>query len=210
MATGGYWRKSLVKITIYVEGGGDTEAQKSRCRRAFIKFFEEAGFKGKMPTIIACGGRSIAYKDFCNAMKNMAEDSLPILLVDSESAMLASTKWAHLNKRIGDIWDKPENATENHVFLMVECMEAWFMADKEAIKDYFNIAALPAHSNIEAISKHDLMKRLELASKQKRGIGYSKGNDSFKILALINPYKVMDASPKAKELIEHLMRVLHK
>ncbi len=50
-----------MKITIYVEGGGDTRRQQTDCRKAFSKFFEKAGFKGKMPTIIACGGRSIAY-----------------------------------------------------------------------------------------------------------------------------------------------------
>lgn len=191
-----------MKITIYVEGGGDTRRQQTDCRKAFSKFFEKAGFKGKMPTIIACGGRSIAYKDFCTAMK--VKSDYPLLLVDSEAAVLAKTKWEHLKTRMGDAWDKPEHATEDHVFLMVECMEAWFMADKEAIKDYFNIEALPAHSNIEEISKRDLMDKLEAASKQKRKRGYSKGNDSFKILELIDPNKVINASPKAKELITHL------
>ena len=48
------------KVKIYVEGGGDQAKLKRECRRAFSKFFEKAGFKGKMPRVVASGSRGSA------------------------------------------------------------------------------------------------------------------------------------------------------
>lgn len=91
-----------MKITIYVEGGGDDSATKGKCRQGFKQFFENASFKGCMPRIIACGGRSQAYKDFCTALalKQSKNDERPILLVDSEELVSAAKKWEHLKNRI--------------------------------------------------------------------------------------------------------------
>ena len=54
-----------MKVIIYVEGGGDTNATKMKCRKGFSKFFENATFKGCMPTIVACGGRLSAGTGDC-------------------------------------------------------------------------------------------------------------------------------------------------
>ena len=40
---------------LYVEGGGDTRELQARCRRAFTGFLSEAGLKGRMPKVVACG-----------------------------------------------------------------------------------------------------------------------------------------------------------
>lgn len=41
----------MVKSVIYVEGGGDTGRQGSRCRKAFSTFFKKAGLEGRMVTM---------------------------------------------------------------------------------------------------------------------------------------------------------------
>lgn len=55
-------------VKIYAEGGGNAASLKAECRKGFSKFFETAGFKGRMPRVIACGGRQDAYDSFCTAI----------------------------------------------------------------------------------------------------------------------------------------------
>lgn len=201
-----------MKVTIYVEGGGDTNATKIKCRKGFSKFFENATFKGCMPTIIACGGRLEAYKNFCTALANPKSNEFPVLLVDSEDLISTASKWEHLKNREGDQWAKPATATEDHVYLMTVCMEAWFMADKEAVAEYyvkdFNSNSLPANPKIEQIQKMDLFSGLKQATETTKKGEYSKGGHSFDILAKIKPEKVMNASPKAKEMICYLEKII--
>jgi len=74
------------KIKIYIEGGGDQAKLKRACRRAFSKFFERAGFAGRMPGVVACGSRNKAFNDFCTAVATANDGVLPLLLVDSEGS----------------------------------------------------------------------------------------------------------------------------
>ena len=89
----------MVTIKIYVEGGGDRKELKTRCRQGFSRFFEKAGFTGRMPAVVACGSRQNAYDSFCTALKAADEDHLPMLLVDSEEAV-SQSPWAHLKSRV--------------------------------------------------------------------------------------------------------------
>ncbi len=54
----------MVSVKIYVEGGGDSKEQQSRCREGFSKLIEKAGFQGRMPSIVACGGRDSVFDNF--------------------------------------------------------------------------------------------------------------------------------------------------
>ncbi len=198
-----------MKMKIYVEGGGDKAKLKRECRRAFGKFFEKAGFKGKMPKIVACGSRQSAYDDFCMAMKNKTALESPVLLVDSETAISPEYErndrfrpWSHLRKK--DKWKRPEGADDNNVHLMVRCMEAWFMADKESLKIFFGQTfkpnSLPQNNDIESIPKSDLFEGLKKATKDSTKGEYGKSAHSFKILERIDPDKVFDKSKWAKRL----------
>ena len=120
-----------MKVKIYVEGGGDNRNQQKKCREGFRRFFCKAGLKGKMPSIVACGGRSNAFRDFEIAIKKAKAGEFVVLLVDSEEAVNSvSNPWKHLKERKGDGWKKPEKADDESVHLMVQCMEAWFLADR--------------------------------------------------------------------------------
>lgn len=205
------WRESMVKI--YIEGGGDYPALKTACRQGFAEFFKKAGFTGKMPAPIACGSRLEAYKKFCIAIKN-GENAL--LLVDSESAVSAEYKgdddklelwqpWTHLAQRDGDKWQKPEEATNDQCHLMVQCMENWFLADRESVSRFFangfNENSFP-RKPIELIDKTEVYNALEKATKNcKTKAKYGKGEHSFKILKEIDPHKITAASPWAKRFV---------
>lgn len=199
-------------LKIYVEGGGQRDDLKTKCRQGFSKFFERAGFKGRMPRIVACGSRNDAYDSFCTALKQAKSDEFPILLVDSEEPFdPQDAPWVHLKKRKGNGWDKPEGASNEHVYLMVRCMEAWFLADKRCLEKFygqgFHTNTLSQRTDIENISKQDIFTGLANATRHCKTKGsYNKGNHSFDILALLDPQRVVVVSPHGKRLIESLLQ----
>lgn len=198
----------MVKVTIYVEGGGDTNILKTKCRQGFSEFFKKLNLS---PKIIACGSRINAYNSFCTGLKNLKKDEHCLLLVDSEAPVTNPSVWQHVLLREGDKWAKPHNATEEHLHFMVECMEAWFMADKQTVAVYygkdFKPNALPQNTNIEAISKSDLYDGLKKTTKDTTKGSYSKGGHSFEILSKIDANEVVKQGSHARKLHETLEKL---
>lgn len=193
----------MVGVKLYVEGGGDSHSLIIRCREAFREFLEKAGFNGRMPRIIACGGRQAAYDRF-KTSNDSKETSL--LLIDSEEFVTSHSPWDHLANRSGDGFTKPANATDDHCHFMVVCMESWFLADKDALSSFFgqgfNANSLPKNTNVESISKKDIYDGLQNATRHcKTQAPYGKGKHSFDILLKIDPEKVCDASCWAKRFL---------
>ena len=193
---------------LYVEGGGDHKPSRTKCSQAFQAFLHKAGVAGALPRIFASGGRQQAYDDFRHALGVARDDDRVVLLVDSEGPVAKDTRpWQHLKNRDG--WDKPASADDDHAHLMVQCMEAWFLADRDALARYFgngfNESSLPRRADIEEVSKQDLERGLNDATRNSRRKGpYRKGRDSFAIVAELDPGKVADTSPHAKRFLESL------
>jgi len=195
----------MVKIKIYVEGGSKGKLA-TDCRRGFRTFFERAGLAGSMPAVFAAGSRKAAYDAFCTAVKRPPENTLPLLLVDSEEA-LSGTPWEHLKARDG--WNRPEGVRDDHAYLMVQCMEAWFLADPDCLKNYFgqgfNENVLSGNTAVETIPKTTIFQSLKMATRNASPKGeYGKGKHSFEILGLIDPSKVRNAAPNADRLLGKL------
>lgn len=58
----------------FVEGGGNrNKALQTECREAFRTMLERSGLRDRMPRIIACGRRSIAYAQFKTAMEGLQD-----------------------------------------------------------------------------------------------------------------------------------------
>lgn len=198
-------------ITIFVEGGGDDSRLKAALHKGFRNFFKKLDIDHTKIKIAACGGRSTAFKHFRSKIKNIKEDEFCLLLVDSEAPVKENISvWQHVLVRESDKWQKPDNASEEHLHFMVECMETWFMADKQTLADYygqgFNQNALK-NTDIESISKHDLYSTLNKATRNTTKSGYSKGEHSFKILSQINANAVIAQSPYAKRLYDTLKKL---
>ena len=145
-----------MRIKVIVEGGGETKLLRTKCRQGFSNFFSKAGLEGRMPSVVASGSRRDAFDDFRAAVHRAKKDDFIVLLVDSEDPVVAGTgPWQHLKTR--DKWDQPSGATDDQVHLMVQCMEAWFLADKDSLAAYyengFNQNALPTREDIENIAK---------------------------------------------------------
>lgn len=209
-------------VKLYVEGGGDSAALKTACREGFARFLEKAGLSGHMPRIVACGGRQDAFDSFCTALKN-GEPAL--LLVDSEAPVALAAQlgdatvkdvrsqwlpWLHLLHRPGDGWEKPAGAQDMQCHLMVQCMESWLLADRASLKVFFGQGFLenqlpPDNPDVEAIAKNELYQSLANATRTcKTKAQYGKGEHSFKLLALLDPVKVMDVSPWDRRFIDGL------
>ena len=200
----------MVDVRLYVEGGGDSKALHRRCAQGFNAFLEKAGFKGRMPRIVACGGRQAAYDRFRTACE---QNVRALLLIDSEEPVQTDSPWQHLANRPGDGFVAPRNATDVHCHFMVVVMESWFLADKAALSDYFGqgfrASALPQNTDIEAIAKKDLYARLRQATANcKTKAPYGKGAHSFQILLRIAPDKVRDASPWARRFLDKLSALM--
>lgn len=200
-------------MKLFVEGGGDDNALKTECRRGFKSFIEKACPGMPQPRIVASGSRSAAFDDFCTALR-YGENAL--LLVDSEDGVHDLYQqgdfhtwrpWEHLHRRDG--WVMPNGSNNIDCHIMVQSMESWFLADSSALQEFFgsgfNINPLPRDTNrIEAIQKAQVMRSISTAVMHCTTRGkseYSKGEHSFKILAIIDPQKVMRASPWAERFI---------
>jgi len=131
-----------------------------------------------------------------------------LLLVDSEDPICEITKWAHVKKR--DSWEKPADADEDNLFFMVACMESWFFADQNVLKEFFgqhiNMNALPKTTNYESIPKSSIFKALEDATRKTQKGVYGKGSHSFKILALLDVKKIETHGSHASDFFKKLRK----
>jgi hypothetical protein len=197
-----------VKTTIYVEGGGDGKYQHIQCRQGFRRLIEKSGFVGKMPSIIACGGRNAAFDDFKTAMKSKLPKDYPVLLVDSEEPIAKNINpWDHLRTRDG--WIPPNGVADDQAQLMVTCMETWIMADHTALRSVFGAElqenALLPETNLEQYDRHRVQDTLEHATLncgEKKA--YKKGRRSFQVLEALDPKTLKQRLPYFKRFIETL------
>jgi hypothetical protein len=192
-------------VKIYVEGGGDSKQLKIECRKGFSKLIEKAGFAGRMPTIVACGGRSATRDKFLTALKS--KQDLSIMLVDSEDPVTEASPWDHL--RFRDKWERPSGVIDEQVQLMITSMESWLVADRSALEEEFGrclqVTALPSLSNLEARGRQEVLQALENATRQcGHRNSYSKGARSFKILARLDPAVMKKHLPSFVRFIEVL------
>ncbi|MBU0510178.1 MAG: DUF4276 family protein [Chloroflexi bacterium] len=201
-------------VNIYVEGGGDSKELHIRCRQGFRKLLEKAGFIGRMPGIVACGGRGTAFDRFETAVEVSNTTDYPILLVDSEEPVSKGVNsWEHLNSRDG--WKRPDRADDDQAQLMVTCMETWIIADRAALSDFFGdclqTSALLPETGLEQYDRHRVQDTLENATRpcgSRRA--YRKGRRSFQVLERLNPDTLRQYLPHFKHLIETLEKHLRR
>jgi len=161
--------------------------------------------------IILCGSRNNAFRDFKNALA-AHPDAFVILLVDSE-APVTQSPWEHLKSR--DNWDAPSGIDETHCYLMVQTMEAWFMADIDTLKKFygegFKEKAIPKNINVETIDKNSLERSLKAASRDTKSKGeYQKIQHASKLLEMLKVDKVRKASSECGRIFTTLTELMEK
>ena len=189
-----------MSATIFSEGGGDKEVTRSRFRAGLSEYCAKLRPPGSRLRIVADGGRDQTFDKFKRAVLDSRAGEVSVLLVDSEGPVTANSPAEHL--RAHDGWDLA-SLRKHRVFLMVQVMEAWFLADREALTAFYDGGFLPNSlpgrpANTEAIRKEDIEAALKNATRKMKTKGeYHKIDHGSALLALIDPNKVGAASPHA-------------
>lgn len=207
-----------MEIAIYVEGGGNTTAQKAELRLGFDTLFknekERARERRGSLKFVCCGARQEAYEAFLNASR-INPQTISVLLVDSESPIAHVPADTNLDSEIrvnhlrqtrgtggrgqGDGW-LLANVSPNRVHLMVQCMETWIVADPDALEMFyqqnFRRERLPQRMNLEEEPKEDVYLKLEKATEGTQKGRYGKISHASKLLAVINPSKIANRCPR--------------
>jgi hypothetical protein len=199
-------------IAIYMEGGGNTVARKQQLRQGMDFFLSPlkkvASAKGWTLNIVPCGPRNEAFKRFCDEWKT-GDASIIALLVDAEAAVNGAPR-VHLKKK--DNWDL-SFAKDELVHLMVQTMEAWIVADADALANYygqgFKKNALPASTNLDSVAKSEVAAALDKATRDTKTKGkYDKLQHAKDLLKLIDPAKVQKRCPSCKRMFADLTQAI--
>ena len=179
----------MVSARLYIEGGGDGKAGKSRCREGFRKLLKKCDLRGRMPSLIACGSRYSAYDKFKSAQEHGPTKGYVALLIDSEEPLSnIDETWDHLMRR--DRWQRPRGAQDDQVLLMTTCMETWIAADYDALRTHFGQgiqrSALPPADDLERRPRDEVLAKLMHATRDCLA-PYEKGAKSFVVLGKLNP-----------------------
>jgi len=194
------------KIRIYVEGGGDQKEGKRWLREGFSIFLNSMRTVARERkirwNIIACGSRNDACDDFKTAL-GFHPNAFNVLLVDSEGPVsISKSPWAHLKEE--NKWEQPADTGDEQCHLMVQLMESWFMADVDALKEFyrsgFRTKRLPKRINIEEIPKPQVISSLERATCETQKGEYHKTRHGPKILKILDPAKVRSRSRHCERL----------
>lgn len=196
----------MVRVSLIIEGGGEGRRQSNAFRAAWRNFFQSAGLTINRLNVVRGGSRNQTFDRFLSALRNAEAEELPILLVDSEGPVRSGRSvWEHL--QINDRWAWPQGIGDEQAFLMVQVMETWLLADRNALRNYFGASfrenRLPSQRNLEDVPKETVLQSLAHATadcnKQ-----YAKGAVSFEILARVNPDAVSARCPHAKAMFNCL------
>lgn len=201
------------EIRIYIEGGGDGKNTKALIRQGFRSFLKDlvqiARSKQIKWELILCGSRNNAFRNFKNALEDHP-DAFNVLLVDSE-ASIKKSPWEHLKSR--DKWDLP-GVDDIHCHLMVQAMEAWFIADIDTLRKFygqgFRENSIPKNTNVEKIDKDSLEPSLKEATRKTSKGEYQKRQHASKLLELLDVTKVREAAPKCDRLFITLAKIMEE
>ncbi|HUT47023.1 MAG TPA: DUF4276 family protein [Sedimentisphaerales bacterium] len=173
---------------IYIEGGGDSKEHHVRCRQGFRQLLERCGFSGRMPRLVACGGRSAAYSDFKTAHESNKAEYVAMLIDSEEPVSDPEKTWDHLMTH--DSWQKPEVASDEQVLFMTTCMETWIVTDRDTLRQHYGSSlqesVLPSLSALEQSNRQEVQEGLKRATRNCSN-AYQKGKRSFEILGKLEP-----------------------
>jgi hypothetical protein len=111
------------------------------------------------------------------------------MLIDSEDPVRdMEATWEHLSQR--EDWQRPADAEDEQVLLMVTCMETWIVCDRAALRNHYGRSlresALPPAEQLEQRRRQVIQHGLRQATRRCLN-AYTKGKRSFEILSTLSP-----------------------
>ena len=157
--------------------------------------------------LVPCGPRGEAFRGFRNAARN-PDGVVVLLLVDAEGPV-ATGPCEHL--QAGDGWDLAA-VDARSVHLMVQTMEAWIVADADALKRYygqsFNARLLPKATDLESVGKSDIEGSLRRATEHTGKRRYHKIRHASDLLQRVDAEKVKARCRHCRRLFDELGRMI--
>lgn len=193
-------------VHIYIEGGGKG-ATKGLLRKGFEEFFKDvrtrAAGNGVTFRVVLCGSRDSTREAFSIAPSSNPE-RVNLLLVDSDGPV-ESDPIPHLHKK--HKWDL-QGVAADRCHLMVQIMEAWFLADVNALQNYygagFRAKAIPKNLDVERTAKSEVESSLKEATKGTGHGPYHKTRHAPELLKRLDVSKVRKAAKHCNRLFETL------
>lgn len=191
-----------IDVRIHIEGD-------PKLRPGFHQFFRQIYGKGANVRIVMCKSNTVA--DFVSSAKKFP-NAANVLLTDSDAPYDPSLIQSI---RQHDHWDANFNnrIPDERMQFMVQVMESWFLADRQALKSYYGSnfieTRLPGNPAIvEVIPKADVLHGLESATANTSKGKYHKTKHAPDLLKIIDPAKVQSASPSCTRLFQYLQNVV--
>lgn len=124
---------------------------------------------------------------------------------------MCSSPWQHLRER--DDWSNP-GVTDEHCHLMVQMVEAWLMADPDALSRYygqgFNANAILQNPDIEAVPKKDVADALDRATRHTQKGAYNKTRHCADLLKAISAPVVRKRARHCERLFSTVDRMISR
>ena len=190
-------------VVLVVEGGGSSELN-NVFREAIDRLLNEQKTRVRKARkhwkTIPAGGRFAAWDKFLD-MKSAFPDALVLLLVDSEGPT-SDSEWMR------SVWFSRAKEQPT-LFFMVQCMEAWIIADGQHLEESFShlkAGSLPKRPP-EECSPEELRRALQVAT-QNCGWGPYEKRHGPLLLSSVRPEVVVQRCPSARAFLDGLDRLL--
>lgn len=218
-----------MKSIVICAEGGETVDQQARLRGGLNALLKEplraARDKRLKWNVVFCGSRKPTLDRFLHSLKSASSETLSILLVDSEGPVEselpvppnetqeeklrrlhldAEVRKRHLMERPQDRWTDLADVEPELIHLMIQCMEAWIVADTDALAKFyghgFAAARLPARQCMEDVPKVELFDRLKRSTQDSKKGKYAKIDHGCPLLERIDSAKVAVRCPRFRAL----------
>ena len=198
-----------------MEGGGSGPEGKAALRLGMDIFLgrlkETAQARSWQWNLVPCGGRGDAFNEFRQAAQE-GEEGITVLLVDSEGPVPSDKPFRKYLEE-NDRWDL-SFASEDKIHLMIQIMETWIIADKQALANYygegFRKDELPDAQDMESVSRSEVGRALEAAVGTSSRGQYHKIKHASDLLRQLNPDTVQDRCPACRRLFDTLTEEIER
>lgn len=183
----------MAKCVVFIEGSRRTD--NGDLRGGFGRLLQQANLPA-MPQLVMCDDTDGAIRKFrLETEKPASAFERVLLLVDLDGASDTRTEW---------LANKGLTAQSDHIFFMVQKMEAWFLAQPAVVEAFYQpklTHALPGTAAHLVRHPDQVLERCTTSTRKGR---YHKTGHGARLLALLHLGQLQAAFPDVAALVQKL------